>query len=313
MDLTRFDLNLLKSLDILEQERSVQAAAARLHVTPSAISHALARLRRALDDPLFVRAGQRLVATQRCQAVLREIRPFLHTLEVALDPGGGPEQEGFDPQNNRRTIHLVIPGALELSLLPELTACILRQAPDWRLEVRGLQRRSYETDLLSGEVDVVLSVGGHTPEADGLSLATVWQDELVVLQGPAGPLPADRPASLDTVIGLAQVYPVPWPRTQNYLDIRLARAGLQRAIVLSLPGYASLGETLARTRLVATQPDRTALAIQRRHPELQLIRIEPAIRTPLTLETSGRFAASPSGQWFLAQLRNVSASIPGVV
>jgi DNA-binding transcriptional LysR family regulator len=49
------DLNLLRIFDILYDERNVTRAAARLFLTQSAVSHALARLRQELGDPLFMR------------------------------------------------------------------------------------------------------------------------------------------------------------------------------------------------------------------------------------------------------------------
>lgn len=305
MDLARFDLNLLKMLDVLERERSVQFAAERLHLTPSAVSHALARLRRSLDDPLFARSGHELVPTQRCQVVLRHVRPFLSSVGLALDDCADPTS-GFDPAIDRRTLTIVMPGALELSLLPALVRRLAQRAPGLVLSVKGFERRSYAVDLQSGEVDVVLSVGGHTPHSDGLSIDTLWQDELVALQGPKGPLPRTRPSSLGDIIGLPQVYPMPWPKEQNYLDIRLARQGRRRAIAISLPGYGALGAILSGTSLVATLPDRTALAIRSRHADLQVIKIAPEIRTALSLETSERFQTSAAGRWFLSELRSAS-------
>jgi len=48
------DLNLIKVLDALVREKSVARAARRLGVTPSAVSHALGRLRVMLKDPVVV-------------------------------------------------------------------------------------------------------------------------------------------------------------------------------------------------------------------------------------------------------------------
>jgi DNA-binding transcriptional LysR family regulator len=53
--LRQFDLNLLAALEALMVEHNVTRAAERLGVTQSAMSHMLARLRRSLADPLFVR------------------------------------------------------------------------------------------------------------------------------------------------------------------------------------------------------------------------------------------------------------------
>ena len=63
------DANLLLALDALLQAGSVTGAARRMNVSPPAMSHTLSRLRLAVGDPLFVRAGNRLVATPRAVAI----------------------------------------------------------------------------------------------------------------------------------------------------------------------------------------------------------------------------------------------------
>src|SRR3954464_15423811 len=63
------DANLLRALDALLRDGSVTAAARRMNLSPPAMSHALARLRETVGDPLFVRAGNRLVPTPRALAM----------------------------------------------------------------------------------------------------------------------------------------------------------------------------------------------------------------------------------------------------
>ena len=57
IDLTRVDLNLLTIFEVLMEERQVSRAAERLGRTQPALSHALARLRQQLGDPLLIRVG----------------------------------------------------------------------------------------------------------------------------------------------------------------------------------------------------------------------------------------------------------------
>ena len=306
----RFDLNLLKTLLVLDEERNIQRAAARLFVTPSAVSHSLARLRQVLADPIFVRSGLQLVPTSRCTAVVMAIRPLLGEVSQILDTSAPGDTSGFDPSTLARTITVVMPGALELSLLPRLAATMAQQASRAKLVVRSFERRSYEVDLASGEADVVLSVGGHTPRRGDILKETLWEDELVALQGPEGPLPSDATVDLDTVLGCPQIYPVPWPQSQNYLDIRLAREGRERPIAVATPSYGAVGDLLRATSLVATMPDRTALAVMASHPDLCLVRITPTIRTPLSIEISERFRATAAGAWFYVQILSCCAEVP---
>lgn len=57
------DLNLLVALDVLLEEQSVQGAAHRLHLSEPAMSRTLGRIRKALGDPVLVRAGRKMVPT----------------------------------------------------------------------------------------------------------------------------------------------------------------------------------------------------------------------------------------------------------
>ncbi|MCG8922532.1 LysR family transcriptional regulator [Lentzea sp. CC55] len=74
--MARPDLNLLVTLDVLLEEGSVTLAGRRLALSSSAMSRALARLRRATGDPLLVKAGRGLVPTPRAL----ELRDRVHAL-----------------------------------------------------------------------------------------------------------------------------------------------------------------------------------------------------------------------------------------
>src|SRR5579872_3042006 len=92
LDLANFNLNLLLALDGLLNDRSVSAAAKRVRVTPSAMSHSLAELRGLLDDPLLVRAGRGMILTPRAEALVGPLRTVLKDVERLLRGGAV-----FDP------------------------------------------------------------------------------------------------------------------------------------------------------------------------------------------------------------------------
>src|SRR5690242_16004248 len=82
------ELNLLVVFDAVAQDRSVTKAALRLGMTQPAISHALARLRQALGDELFIRTPLGMEATSRGQQLIDPIRTTLQGLASALDSAG---------------------------------------------------------------------------------------------------------------------------------------------------------------------------------------------------------------------------------
>jgi DNA-binding transcriptional LysR family regulator len=145
------DLNLLRSLDALLTERHVTRAAARLGVTQSAASHALARLREEVGDLLLVRGpGGSLLPTPRAEQLGPVVRRALSDIAAAWR-----EQE-FVPGSARRTFTIGAGDFAELVLLPALAARLAATAPSVDLFVRVVPPEATAA-LASGQLDVVLA------------------------------------------------------------------------------------------------------------------------------------------------------------
>src|SRR5881628_1050959 len=99
--LDTLDLNLLRVLQALLEELNVGRAAARLGRSQPAVSNALARLRRALSDPLFVRTREGIAPTARAQALARPLAAALQGLRAAIE-----EPARFDPTRAQRSFVL---------------------------------------------------------------------------------------------------------------------------------------------------------------------------------------------------------------
>src|SRR5438552_18999885 len=99
LELANFNLNLLVALDGLLSQRSVTAAAKRVRVTPSAMSHSLSELRHLLGDPLLVRSGRGMVLTPRAEALVSPLQTLLKAAVRLL--GGGTS---FDPLTAERSL-----------------------------------------------------------------------------------------------------------------------------------------------------------------------------------------------------------------
>src|ERR1043165_7050742 len=90
--LARAGINLLLVFDLLFEERNAGRAAARLNLSPSAISHSLRRLRSMLDDPLFLPTAKGMVPTERAQALAPNIRDIVERVQSVVS-----NDQGFDP------------------------------------------------------------------------------------------------------------------------------------------------------------------------------------------------------------------------
>jgi len=121
--LASLDLNLLLMLDVVLAERSVARAARRLHVTPSAVSNALARLRAALDDPLLVRSGRGVVPTPRAAALAPALGRALRDLDQAV------HGDAFDPATTDRELTLAMADVIQVVKLPAIVAALATKMP----------------------------------------------------------------------------------------------------------------------------------------------------------------------------------------
>src|SRR3982750_3302309 len=123
-DLTRIDLNLLVLFEAVLEERHVARAAARLHVSPSAVSHGLGRLRELMHDPLFLRQPKGVVPTDRARQLATPIADGLERARQVIS-----RAEKFDPRHSARRFVIGAPDGVTAVLVPALLDTLQREAP----------------------------------------------------------------------------------------------------------------------------------------------------------------------------------------
>ncbi|MGD2007519.1 MAG: LysR family transcriptional regulator [Cellvibrionales bacterium] len=149
--LSRLDLNLLVSLQVLLEERSVSEAARRMSITQPAMSKTLGRLREAFGDPLFVRSKRGIQPTPRAETIALELPTLLASIESMFDTGE------FAPHRFSGEITMAISEYVGLSLLPPLTARLQKMAPGLRL--RTITRVEGQLDeLATGGLDFAVQL-----------------------------------------------------------------------------------------------------------------------------------------------------------
>ena len=149
--LSKIDLNLLVSLQILLEECSVSSAARRMSITQPAMSKTLGRLRDTFQDPLFVRSKRGIQPTPRAQSVALELPALLAAAEALLEAGD------FSPSTYKGEITIAISEYVGLSLLPPLTARLQKIAPG--LSLRTITRVEGQLDkLAAGGLDFAVQL-----------------------------------------------------------------------------------------------------------------------------------------------------------
>ncbi len=149
----QLDLNLLRVFVTIWQCRQLGLAAQQLHVTPSAISHALRRLREAWGDPLFVRDGRRLAVTPIAARLAPQVERHLDQLQELLMPSAA-----FNPRASTRSFVIGLRESLEPLLLPRLLQGMSLEAPGVTLRSVRIVRDQVRRALQERELDVVLDV-----------------------------------------------------------------------------------------------------------------------------------------------------------
>jgi DNA-binding transcriptional LysR family regulator len=244
--MSRPDLNLLVTLEVLLAEGSVARAAKRLQLSPSAMSRTLARLREATGDPLLVRAGRALVPTPRALELRGRVGQLVEDAEAVLRPA-----QQIDLRQLVRTFTLRTSEGFVETFGPGLIERVSSEAPSVRL--RFIQKAHKDSDpLREGNVDLETGVVAKTtgPEVRAQAL---FRDRLigVVRTGhplSTGPLTPARYAS-GKHISVS--------RDRDPIDAALEKLGLEREIVAVLAGGFAAAIALARASdLIAAVPER---------------------------------------------------------
>ncbi|MFE1905494.1 LysR family transcriptional regulator [Streptomyces gardneri] len=236
------DLNLLRILDVLLQENSVTRAAERLGTSPAAVSRSLARLRRAVGDPLLVRAGQGMVPTPRAVELREEVGALLRGCDDVLRPG-----PGFDAVRLQHTFTVQAADLLLVGLAGSLSERVHAEAP--QVDVVFLpEAMEGGPGLRQGSVDVELGVLGHLdPEIRTRQLTRMPLVGIARSGHPLfdGRIDARRFAAADH-IGISRL-----GKRHGPIDSALAELGLRRRTAVVVPSHTSAMMLARDTDLVA--------------------------------------------------------------
>lgn len=292
--MSRPDLGLLVTLDVLLSEGSVARAARRLRLSPSAMSRALARLRKVMGDPLLVRAGRGLVPTPRALAIREGVGRLVREGEAVLRPAGT-----LDLARLARTFTLRTGDGFVENFGPRLIARAAAEAPGVRLHF--VQRADNEgASLREGTIDLETGVVGAAASPE-MRMQALFRDRFVgvVRRGHAlarGKVTLARYTAGEHVAILRR------GSGRGPVDVALESLGLAREIVASVGAF-SAALALARTSdLVATVPERHTGNLRVGMHSFPLPVAVPAVTVSLLWHP--RMDADPAHQWLRRCVRD---------
>lgn len=312
------DLNLLRVFDVMLEERNVTRAGARLGLTQSAVSHALNRLRYALNDELFVRGPSGMNPTARAVEMGPQVHAALTQLQAAVAPAD------FSPATSERRF-VIAAGAYSCAVLtPPLVARMAAEAPIAELVIESYTAEVFDR-LDAHRLDFI--VGGV------LTAPTRFAHEVIVRETMAWVVRAEHPLARLNKVELADLVAFPhvvvaggrqelseiterrgvvtrasWEEAGSFETV-LAAQGLTRRVGVTVPDSYSAVSVVVRSDMVTLIPRRLALLSAQRGG-LKLI--EPPYQSPtvnISLICLKERLADPAIAWLRSLIRSTAAGV----
>ncbi len=294
-----FDLNLMRLLVALHEERSATRAAVRLGRSQPSVSHGLKKLRSQLGDPLFIRGAAGLEPTPRGHALAARWRDMIGRVDEDL-AGDAP----FDAAATRFTATFAMSDVGEIVFLPRILAHVRRLAPHCVVQTVSLPPTQLERGLESGEVDLAI---GYFPDLvkNNFLRQQLFLHHFVCVLRAGHPANAPR-LSLADFLALEHAVVHAAGRSQEIFERYLARRRVVRKVALLTPHFLSLPMILARSDLVATVPhaigmycEATGNQVRTALPPFEIPKI------PVRQHWHRRFQSDPRNRWLRSAVREL--------
>lgn len=270
--LARADANLLVLFDLLIEERNAGRVAARLNLSPSAVSHALRRLRALLGDPLFLPTAKGMMPTVRAMALAPAIRDIVEQVAGVI-----ASAQPFDPATSDRRFRVASPDGSASLLVPALVRHLQAEAPGVDLAIlqvlpsRGAADpdhawREALTELASGHMD--MAILPYRPQSARFHSTLVYAEDFIFAtrrDHSLGPAP-----SLEQIAAARHVLVSASGDTSGFVDRLFAERGLGRRIALTVPSFLMAAAAIASSDLIGALPRRFVTDAARNY-DLQIV------------------------------------------
>ncbi|MCW4115524.1 LysR family transcriptional regulator [Aurantimonas sp. MSK8Z-1] len=260
MNFAALDLNLLRVFDAMMLDLSTVRAGERIGLSQPAVSAALGRLRHVTGDELFVREGNRMVATPRALELQTPIRAALGQVETAL-----AQVTGFEPATSERRFTILGSDYFSAILMPQLARQVAPHAPQVLLQMLDFPNAQIAPLLAAGRID--LALGRDLDMPDWVASRTVFRSHLLCVARKGHPqLAAQGIGPGETIppelfCALRQVLMSMDGGTSGTADAALAEQGLWRRVAMTVPHFQAVALTAAASDLVGNLPLHFALRV----------------------------------------------------
>lgn len=296
IDLARVDLNLLVLFEAVFQARHVARAGERLNLSASAVSHGLGRLRRAFNDPLFLKHPKGVVPTALAEQLAE---PIARALDQARQVFG--RADAFEPRRSARRFTIGAPDGIAAVALPRALAAVRREAPNVGIGIRELQPLESLPALDAREIDVALYPLAEIPARFDARL--LYEDDFVIAARKGHTL-GPRP-TLRRYAAAGHLLVTRAGDSRGFVDDVLAEHGLARTVVLTVPSFMWALAALAESDLVAALP---RMLVRAHGSRFGVVAVEPPVpmgRSRITVVASRAAMADAGVAWLVGLLERV--------
>jgi DNA-binding transcriptional LysR family regulator len=287
------DLNLLRVLDALLDTGSVVGAAARLHLSPPAVSRSLGRLRKLLGDPLFVRAGRELVPTDLAKSLRTPTQAALGEALNVLRPS-----LSTDPGNLKRRFAIRADDSIIAVLVLPLMERVRLAAPGVDIDFLR-DDANYVAHLRNGDIDV--RIGVHVEKNRDTTSEVLLTDRFVAIVRKNHAL-AGRRLTHRRFAEAHHVTVSPVGKRTGPIDTALAEVGLERKHITTVTSFVVAAHLVANTDLLGSVPRTIAKTMA---GSLPIVSLEIPLALPtfdVILTWHDRHGSDPSHQWLRGQI-----------
>ncbi|ABF10585.1 DNA-binding transcriptional LysR family regulator [Cupriavidus metallidurans] len=246
MELQDIDLNLLVVFNELLRQRKMSAVARTLGISQPAVSNALNRLRKLLDDDLFLRTSKGMIPTQLAGTLAGPITEALDVIHHSLNA-----RATFDPLTSTRAFTVAMTDIGEIYLLPGLMERLGKLAPGVKISTVCIHGDSLKGAMESGCID--LAIGFLPGLTAGFFQRRLLSQQYVCIFRKGHPL-GRRDMTLEAFAMADRVSISAEGTGHTRVDAAIQQAGVTRRSRLSVPHFAALGHILQSTDLIAVVP-----------------------------------------------------------
>jgi DNA-binding transcriptional LysR family regulator len=283
------DLNLLAVFQEVYRERQISSAARRLNLSQSAVSNALARLRRLFGDDLFVRTGQGMQPTPFAQALAEPVGAALAQVALALN-----QRSAFDPATSTRRFTIAMTDVGEVHFMPALIERCRLAAPLLQISSRRAGSMLLKEEMESGRVD--LAIGPFEDISEALYQRLLFRQPYVSMLRRGHPLTQGE-VDLARFAAAEHLFVDSNEAPYDRINELLAKAGIGASTRFRVPHFTAVPYIVQASDLVVTVPRKLA---ERAAPPFGLAWITPPLELP-PLQTNmfwhRRYSQDPGNQW----------------